>query len=291
MADPKYQNLRYIAVGQADVYETGDLPESDQAFYETDEHQGTVETLLVDPKDAIKRFNKATIDSSGSNFSEEAVAGRKGYSVHYEIFPPVHKDEETVLQRVQRLKYELKEVQEAAGKICDDEVNPTTILTEVEELQHQLELFSTHSSAVGNKHDEKYGQLLNQLKAGAPARQSPKKSSQPTTSHDTEPNKTVFELHMNSTPHAEKEAHLEARISQLEMLLGSASDQKMLAESVGTNSLMDTLQLLSSKMHLLDEDNVNKVSARLQILLQTMSKVKLPILNRLHCPTCCFIYQ
>uniref|UniRef100_A0A3Q2PP43 Uncharacterized protein n=1 Tax=Fundulus heteroclitus TaxID=8078 RepID=A0A3Q2PP43_FUNHE len=38
MADPKYANLPGIAFNEPDVYETGDLPEDDQAQFESVEH-------------------------------------------------------------------------------------------------------------------------------------------------------------------------------------------------------------------------------------------------------------
>ena len=276
MADPKYQNLPYIAVGQADVYETGDLPESDQALYETDEQQSDVETLLVDPKDAFKRFNKATVDATGSNFSEEAVAGRAGYSVHYEIIPPVNKDEETVLQKLQRLKSEIKEIQDAVKTgIIDEGVNPASVLSEVETLKHQVEEFATQpiASAEGNK--TSYGQLLSQLRSGPTAnKQSPKKEGSRKGEASATPDQISYELHMSgASSQSIKTADLEARISQMESILGSAGEHKMLNESSGANSAMDLLAVISSKLHLLDEDNVDKISARLQILLQTLNKV------------------
>lgn len=271
MADPKYQSLPYIAVGQADIYETGDLPESDQVHFDTDVNEDTIETLVVDPKDAFRRFNKANIDSAGSNFSEEAVTGRRGYSVHYEILPSAEREEETILQKLQRLKSELKEIQDAVRLgIGKDEASPAAILSDVETLQQQIEAFGTEPIASGEKNDLAYGQLLNQLKTEPSAK---KKSSSKSTKAETGGDQTLYELHMNSTSQNAKEANLEARISQMERIVGFPDEQNVLRESGNARSVMDSLAVLSSKLHLLDEENVDKVSARLQILVQTLAKV------------------
>jgi len=167
MADPKYQSLPYVAVDQPDVYESADLPESEQALENTTDVDEVVERFAVDPKDAFNRFNKAAIDSSSSNFSEEAIPGRAGYSVRYEIISSDEKAEESLTQKIQRLKQELKEIEELSKLELSREVNPTTIISEVESLKKQIDAFSNSSSAyVGSldSNDVAYGQLLSQLK-------------------------------------------------------------------------------------------------------------------------------
>ena len=73
---------------------------------------------------------------------------------------------------------------------------------------------------------------------------------------------------------AAKEASIEARLARLEDMVGGQSgDAPVLGESIGGQSVVDSVALLSSKIGLLDDDKVDKLSARLQILLQTLSKV------------------
>lgn len=271
MADPKYQNLPYIAADQPDVYETGDLPESDQSQH-VEEQDSVVETLMVDPKDAFKRFNKATVDSTGSNFSEDTVSGRTGYSVHYEVFPPREHQAESLLQKLQRLKCEMKELEDAAKVFSADEVSPAAIMSEVETLQKQLDSFASLSVASTEEHGRAYAQLLGHLKA-APKKGSPKKGSG-SSGAATEANTTLYELnYVADSSQAAKEASLEARISQMEDLVGSRVGSSVLGEKLEGQTVMDSINLLSSKLGLLDDEKVDKLSARLQILLQTLSKV------------------
>lgn len=276
MADPKYQCLPYIALDQPDVYETGDLPESDQVLQENDQHDSIVEQLLVDPKDAFKRFNKATVDNTGSNISEDLVSGRKGYSVHYEIVAPTERSEETVLQKLQRLKSELKEIQDVVKVGFSDEVNPATILADVELLQRQVESFSSQPVASSEKNELQYGQLLTQLNTEIKSDKTRPVSQDNKLGRAVESDRILYELHSSANASSNaKEANLEARINQLEQLLGSTKDSLSVGNGAGPSSVMDSLTELSSKLYLLEEDNVDKLSARLQILLQTLTKVSL----------------
>lgn len=271
MADPKYQNLPYIAADQPDVYETGDLPESDQSQFDAGDQDSAVETLLVDPKDAFKRFNKATVDSTGSNFSEDIVSGRSGYSVHYEILPHHEQAGESLLQKLQRLKCEVKELEDSARVFSADEVSPASIMNDVEALKRQLDSFSSLSVASPDDNERAYSQLLGMLTT-APKKGSPKKGG---AAASGEANTTIYELnYMPDTAQAAKEASLESRLSRLEDMVGCRSaDVSVIGESIGGNSVMESVAHLSSKLGLLEDDKVDKLSARLQILLQTLSKV------------------
>ena len=82
MADPKYANLPGIAHDQPDVFETGDLPESDQHY--DDEAEGSsvidhvVETLHVSASDAMGRFAGKNLDAAGVDFSDRIKGGSRG---------------------------------------------------------------------------------------------------------------------------------------------------------------------------------------------------------------------
>lgn len=264
MADPKYQNLPYLAVGEPDVYETGDLPEADQMLVEDPEQDSTVENLAVDPKQAFKRFNKATVDSSGTDFS----GGQRGYSVHYELLPDG--EEESLLQKLQRIKCELKQISDTVKtNFKDADVNPASILSEVESLQKDIDGVSLSSIASHDANNSAYSKLLTELKSVTP-KASPKRGKAAESSAQG----ATFELnYVPVTAVSSKEANLEARIAQLEAALGQPVDDKLLAESTGGQTIMDSVAILSSKLHLLDEDKVDKLSARLQVLLQSLNKV------------------
>ena len=274
MADPKYKNLPYIAVGEPDVYETDDLPEADQAVCDEENHSESVEKLLVDPKDAFLKFNKSTIDSSSTDFERVERAGKSGFGVHYELLPSSERQEESVLQKLQRIKCELKEIEDVAKTGFNEEsVNPKTILSEVESLQRQIDGLSESATASQDQNLQSYSQLLSQLKAER-AKTSPKKA---TSSTPGQADTTMFELcYVPETVQAGQLADIDSRLTQLEHLIGSHNaENRSLNESINGQTLMDSIATLSSKLHLLDEDKVDKLSARLQVLLQSVTKVGL----------------
>lgn len=273
MADPKYKNLPYISLGEKDVYESEDLPEAEQAIAEDTTEDGSVEKLMVDPKDAFARFNKATVDARRVNFSDEVGttgSARSGYSVNYEVYPPGERTGESLLQRLQCLKCELKELEDLSKTSFDqaESVSPAYILSEIEQLQKAVTDFSEGRSPKAET--AAYEKLLNMLKS-SPAKPSPSKGKSAGTA-----NEVLYELRYSANvAKAERDANLDARISQLEQLLGSLPDQaSALADVSGHDSVMDTLASLTTKVSLLDEDKIDKVTARLQLLHQSLNKVQ-----------------
>jgi len=276
MADPKYKNLPYIAAEEQDVYETEDLPEADQTVLTPAEGDDVVESIMVDPKDAFLRFNKATIDSRFTDFSERAGKGNRGLGVSYEILPQCNSSAETVEQKLQRLKCEIRELQELSSTRFDQtDASPVAILSEIEQLQHQVASFSEPSLAlagVGNK-GESYSMLLNQLRASQ-KKGSPTKAA--TASCQPNANEVQYELRYTAdSMTAGLEGTLEARISQLERVVGSQPNVvSAINEGTGQANVMDALATMTSKLQLLDEDKVDKLSARYQLLLQSLNKVR-----------------
>lgn len=128
MADPKYANLPGIAHDQPDVYETGDLPESEQHYDDEDAEQGglggiidnAVETLHISASDAMGRFAGKNLDASGVDFSDRIKGGgggwgKRGYvawSGDLELVNRGGAEPETAVQRYNRLKCEAGELWE-----------------------------------------------------------------------------------------------------------------------------------------------------------------------------------
>uniref|UniRef100_A0A8C1RBM4 Dynactin 2 (p50) n=1 Tax=Cyprinus carpio TaxID=7962 RepID=A0A8C1RBM4_CYPCA len=66
MADPKYANLPGIASNEPDVYETSDLPEDDQAQFESEELcSDSVERIVVNPNAAYDKFKDKHVSTKG----------------------------------------------------------------------------------------------------------------------------------------------------------------------------------------------------------------------------------
>lgn len=276
MSDPKYQNLPYMAVGQPDAYESADLPESDQPATSV-EQDPAIEQLVVDPKEAFEHFNKTTIDGTKANFSEEAAPGKVGYTVYYDGASMGERLNETVQQRLERLRAELKEIKDLA-KIRTDEVSPKSMLTDVEAMQREVEAFSLAPIASSDKDTMAYGQLLTQLKNESTS--SPTKK--PKDDGKGEAGHTTYELqYIANVSQSAASANLESRLARIEAVIGNVEDTTVLSDRIGAESVVESMTAMSSKLHLLDEDNVNKLSARLQILLQTLNKVSSFLIHKL----------
>ena len=73
---------------QPDVYETSDLPESDQDFNTNDPSDSSeaIETLHISGSDAHAVFKGKLLDSSKVDFSDRiSKYGHKGYGARYVI--------------------------------------------------------------------------------------------------------------------------------------------------------------------------------------------------------------
>ena len=81
MADPKYAGLPGIAIDQPDVFETNDLPESDQNFgVEFDSASDSVETILITANEAFGKFKGKNVECDNIDFSDKIRRSkRQGY--------------------------------------------------------------------------------------------------------------------------------------------------------------------------------------------------------------------
>ncbi|KAK8761378.1 hypothetical protein V5799_027358 [Amblyomma americanum] len=113
MANPKYADLPGIAYEQPDVYETEDLPESDQVVSDVGVDQSeSVNTLSVSVTDAYDKFKGCSVDASTVDFTEGiSRQPKKGYHVtsgEWEMAGD--KEPENLHQKYQRLQFEVREL-------------------------------------------------------------------------------------------------------------------------------------------------------------------------------------
>ncbi|XP_013792498.1 dynactin subunit 2-like, partial [Limulus polyphemus] len=83
MANPKYADLPGIAHDQPDVYETSDLPESDQLSSELIVDQSeSVEKVAVSAREAFGKFQGKSLEASDVDFTDRIGRSRKtGYDL------------------------------------------------------------------------------------------------------------------------------------------------------------------------------------------------------------------
>ncbi|KAF3856550.1 hypothetical protein F7725_017273 [Dissostichus mawsoni] len=290
MADPKYANLPGIAFNEPDVYETGDLPEDDQAQFESEELcSDSVERIVVNPNAAYDKFKDKHVNAKGLDFSDRISRSRRvGYeSGEFEILGEGCGVKETPQQKYQRLVNEIQELTQEVDTIqaATKDSNAEERLTPAAQLKHQL--VSAHlDSLLGpqahiNLADPDGAlarRLLTQLEVAKGSRGSSAGDSKPTASAKGPDGVVLYELH--SRPEQEKfnesakMAELEKRLAELEMAVGSGSDkQGPLSAGVQGGSLMDTIELLQARVSALDSATLDQVEARLQSVLGKMNEI------------------
>ncbi|MED6262186.1 Dynactin subunit 2, partial [Ataeniobius toweri] len=249
MADPKYANLPGIAFNEPDVYETGDLPEDDQAQFESELEElcsDSVERIVVNPNAAYDKFKDKHVSTKGLDFSDRISRSRRvGYeSGEFEILGEGSGVKETPQQKYQRLVNEIQElVQEvdtiqAAAKESNAEERLTPVVLAQQAAQLKQQLVSAHlDSLLGpqahiNLADPDGAlarRLLTQLEAAKGSRGSPTGDGKPSSTKGPD-GVVLYELH--SRPEQEKfnesakMAELEKRLAQLESAVGSGSDKQ-----------------------------------------------------------------
>ncbi|KAF7252948.1 hypothetical protein EG68_08856 [Paragonimus skrjabini miyazakii] len=303
--DPKYADLPWIAHGQPDVYEAGELPEVDQRalrvslFYivelilkdDTDDGMAPkeIESIRLSVSDAHKRFASCKLDSSKVDFSDSiAGPGKMGYTIvtdEYEVLPPNARDQETLMSRLQRLQTEVAQLVNDASAVSDqtrinqkNPVHPVELAQLVESLREQLkqiELKDLNVVDTSTTGEEKvlFSKLVGQLEAFKPDSQD---SRQPARSTHL-----VYEIYdrPDLSKHAdlEKIGDLDRRIQRLEALIGQPDPSKLSALTADTAqlSLMEAATRLSARTALLQPNHLDMIETRLSALqtkLQTITE-------------------
>uniref|UniRef100_A0A8P4FZW4 Dynactin 2 (p50) n=1 Tax=Dicentrarchus labrax TaxID=13489 RepID=A0A8P4FZW4_DICLA len=302
MADPKYANLPGIAFNEPDVYETGDLPEDDQAQFESEELcSDSVERIVVNPNAAYDKFKDKHVTTKGLDFSDRISKSRRvGYeSGEFEILGEGCGVKETPQQKYQRLVNEIQELTQevdtiqAATKESNAEERLTPVVLAQQAAQLKQQLVSAHlDSLLGpqahiNLADPDGAlarRLLTQLEAAKGSRSSATGDNKPTASAKGPDGVVLYELH--SRPEQEKfnesakMAELEKRLAELEIAVGSGSDKKQsfvlkLKYNLCICSCLyqDTIELLQARVSALDSATLDQVEARLQSVLGKMNEI------------------
>nr|XP_057911544.1 dynactin subunit 2 [Doryrhamphus excisus] len=296
MADPKYANLPGIAFNEPDVYETGDLPEDDQAQFESEELcSDSVERIVVNPNAAYDKFKDKHVNTKGLDFSDRISKSRRvGYeSGDFEILGEGCGVKETPQQKYQRLVTEIQELSQEVENIqtvtkesnAEERLTPVVLAQQAAQLKQQL--VSAHlDSLLGpqahiNLADPDGAlarRLLTQLEAAKGSRSCSAGDSKLPTSAKGPDGMVLYELH--SRPEQEKfnesakMAELEKRLAELEVAVGSGSEkQGPLSAGIQGASLMDTLELLQARVSALDSATLDQVEARLQSVLGKMNEI------------------
>ncbi|XP_029833160.2 dynactin subunit 2 [Ixodes scapularis] len=285
MANPKYADLPGIAYDQPDLYETDELPESDQIVTEASVDQSdSVSTLTISATDAYDKFKGCLVDASSVDFTEGISTPRKkGYNVlsgEWEMAGD--KEPENVQQKYQRLQFEVKELlnevealktgAQQGDQSLSTLANPTCLLEQAHLVQKMLlglDLDRTLGSDTLLSLTDPQGALRKTLES-----QLERLRQGPAPATPAAPQKAAAEPALDPVQATVKIASLEERLKKLENLVGTDSQRlSMLTSHTDSSCLMEVSQLLSSRLYLLEAPHLDQVEARLSLLQQKMTQV------------------
>ncbi|KAF9565132.1 Dynactin subunit 2 [Mortierella alpina] len=306
----KYSTLPDIDT-QPDVYETVDdagdrgarIQGMDGKDYESDEEREGIDRSAVSVKDAAARFKDCVVDNSSADFSDRLNKRKKAMyrtfvrrpnleSSEYEILPKEMLLQETPIQKLRRLMYEVKElgqetelIEKQGAELSAGEISHKDLLSHVKSLEHDLtEIGQTlgEGSSVGVlssegliKQTDTGKRLLQQLQAMKHlAISSPDADDSgakvPATAGD---DKTVtYELYYspeNARLHAAtKTAELAERLAVLEKAVGSTQMQS-------GASLVGTVEKLEQHISILSQPRqLEQLSRRLKVVTGELERVQ-----------------
>ncbi|KRT78149.1 hypothetical protein AMK59_8100 [Oryctes borbonicus] len=280
MADPKYADLPGIAHDEPDTYETTDLPESEQTsdFYE--EESDAIEKTDLSPADAFNKYKDKTLSANKVDFSDKISRNLcTGYT--YELVG--QGENETVLQKYQRLQCEMSELLDEVKKIQlqkdEKDVNCLVTAEQVEQALKKLadlkledSLGADVVSSITDPQGAQVKKLFSQLE------RFKAQTSELPESEGGDESGITFQLkyrpeqaHMNQI---NRLAELERRVHRLEIVLG-ASNEKLsrLSTITSKGSLLEAAHHLSATASMLDSAQLDHIEGRLTALTQKLEAV------------------
>lgn len=299
MADSKYSDLPGIAYDQVDVYETTDLPESEQFETYSEDESDSIEKLHINAREAFNRFKTTTVTNTNVDFSDSiSRKPRTGYKIrHYELLAEGEK--ETPIQKYQRLKCEVKELYEEINELKEkakdekEEVKSMVdIISQVEQLGKEINDLKLEESLGTDLIKEfsdpqgcKLRQLITQIEAfknsSVPKPETEIKSEITETAETAEtPASGVLEYKMMYHPGKAKMqdlariAQLEQRLCCLENVIGTTNENfEVFSRNLKCQGVMDAVQKLSAKAALLDTNQLDAIECRLSALIHKIDTV------------------
>ncbi|RXG69851.1 Dynactin subunit 2 [Armadillidium vulgare] len=298
MADSKYAGLPGIVTDQPDVYETSDLPESEQAYSESEsvDSNPAFEVLHISGTESFEKFKGKYVNCTDIDFSDRITKyPRQGYRTNKPLEWNIvgEDEEETLVQKYQRLQCEINNLQQEVQqkedtiKHGDGVVAVADLSRSVDELHgmlHSLKLEETlgkeiFSAAVEPEHalQTKLINLLEDLKRSGIV--SEKKTESPKVPGESlSVGGITYELqyapeHAKLTQMA-RASHLESKLDKLEALIGNNQD-KLSSLSAWTNhrSLLGAVEILSSRLALLEPTHLDHVEGRLHAVHTRMNAI------------------
>jgi len=278
MADPKYAGLPGIAYDQPDVYESEESSEINLGPTGNQDQSDCIEYLSTNIKESFSKFEGQWLDSRKADFSGKITLKRhEGYSAWVGPYELQAKNEvETPVQKLNRIKCELADLQEELAQPKPEELTTIGSLTsQVELLQKQLMAIKLEENAGA---DQSVSHWLSKKKLFANLDKVVETASTLNSNPTSMEGKVVYELqyqpHQAKLETASKASNLMNRLNRLELLLGP-NHEKMtyLSAETGQKSLTDAIRSMNSKISLLEPSHIDQVEGRLGLLVQRLNTV------------------
>ncbi|XP_050578450.1 dynactin subunit 2 [Bombus affinis] len=294
MADPKYADLPGIAYDQVDVYETTDLPESEQFQLYPEDETDSIEKLHTNATEAFIKFKNKRFLSKEVDFSDRiSLKPRTGYKFgDWEL--PGEGEKETPIQKYQRLQCEIKELYEEVNdlkeKSKEEKVKSVAdIISQVQLLGKHLDslkleeclgadLIATLSDPQGTRMKQLISQIEAFKQTSILTSETDSKSQNAKDDKATEPG--VLKYQMMYLPEkarmqeAARIALLEQRLCNLESVIGTTSDKlSKFSQNLKGQGVMEALQELGAKAALLDTYQLDIIESRLAALIHRMDNI------------------
>lgn len=295
MADPKYADLPGIAYDQVDVYETTDLPESEQFQLYSEDETDIIQKIHISATEAFNKFKGKHVISETVDFSDcVSLRPRTGYKFgDWEL--PGEGEKETPIQKYQRLQHEIKELYEEINDVkqkAKDETEVKSvvdIISQVQDLGKQLDCLKLEESlgtdlvaTLSDPQGTRLKQLISQIEAfkqtSIPTSESDSKS--PSTKVDKTAEPTVLKYQMTYLPEkarmqeAARIALLEQRLCNIESIIGTTNDKlSKFSQNLKCQGVMEAVQQLGAKAALLDTFQLDVIENRLASVIHRMDNI------------------
>ncbi|CAG9766653.1 unnamed protein product [Ceutorhynchus assimilis] len=286
MSNPKYADLPGIAQDEPDIYETTDLPESDQAdvFYEP-ESEG-IQRIHITTDEAYSKFKGKFLDSSGADFSDSITKKiSRGYDARsgdWELAGA--REKETPIQKYQRLQCEMSELLEEVNNLNKNpDTNKLDCLVPTEQVEQSLKLLADlkleetlGEELIAKMSDPEGAQLQKLLAQLQQFKQSI--NEEPGSQKPNEADGIVYQFTYRPEQAKLKQtarvADLESRLHRLESVIGASSDKlSRLTTATNKGSLLEVAQYLSATASLLDSSQLDHIEGRLSALSQKLQEI------------------
>ncbi|ORX61899.1 hypothetical protein DM01DRAFT_1315161 [Hesseltinella vesiculosa] len=296
---------------QPDVYETDDVTVDKTATVHNDDDESSddnenVVRSRVSIKDASSRFQDSVVDASQSDFSDRLNRRKKAMyrtfvrrppaleTSEYEILPKDMVLEETRLQKLRRLMYEVQQLNQElesdqGNEDKDKDISQADLLAQITYLQSDLTRMGERMGQAETNGNNTYGKNVEEAKALIKQLESYKAMAAANTQEDQtspQPEAVVkdgitYELfYTPETIRAQKQtntADIDERIARLEKLVGTSAGQdfESLPGNIASMSFIHSLSKLEQQMSLLAQPrHLDTISRRIKVLI--------PELERLH---------